>query len=70
MTTRLPTHLCPSCNNPLVAEADGAGRYVAWCSVGRCASEIGDKGALGDTPEQAAANLIETMNKEHDWIFE
>jgi hypothetical protein len=67
MKSTLPTKLCPCCRNPLCVESDTAGRFIAWCGVGRCPSEIGDKGALGDTPELAADNLIRMMDDEMDW---
>lgn len=68
--TTLSTKLCPCCKNPLAYEYNVGSGYIAWCFVGRCPSELGDKGALGDTPEQAADSLIATMNKEMDWITE
>lgn len=70
MISTLSTKLCPCCKNPLAYDDDGSGRFIAWCFAGRCPSELGDKGALGDTPEQAAGSLIATMNKEMDWVTE
>ncbi len=58
---------CPCCHNPLAYESDDAGGFVAWCSVGRCASEIGDRGAFGNTPEEAGEALIKSMKEARDW---
>lgn len=63
----LHNHKCPACSSPLQADDDGSGRQIAWCSNGRCISEQGDNGALGDTAEQAAQNLIKQMLDKPDW---
>jgi len=63
----LHLHKCPCCGSSLCCNDDGAGRFVVHCGNGRCVSAIGDRGALGDTPEQAADKLNDTMLNARDW---
>ena len=62
--------ICPACRNPLTIESDGMNRFVAYCAVGRCPSYLANDGAIGDTPEGAAAALLKKLKAEQDWDLE
>jgi hypothetical protein len=64
--TPLPNHLCPCCETPLSSEPMSAG-FVVWCASLKCQSNRADVGAIGSTPEAAAADLIKDMETKPDW---
>lgn len=61
---------CPCCDRQLVADGDGAGRFVAWCACGECISQKSSNGALGDTPKEAGENLVRIINQEIEETFD